>query len=110
MDGTTLDQNTGGTHTHGYIYNGYGVVQVLGGGNFINNVGVPGNYTTGGQNEGSGEAHSHAFQNGSGTFNGNNISHGHTASASTNASFGNFNGGSINLAVKYVDLITAYKN
>jgi hypothetical protein len=110
VDGTTLDQNTGGTHTHGYFYSAYGVVQIRGGSNPMNNVGVPANYVSGPQNEGSGEAHSHAFQNGSGTFNGNNISHGHTASANTNASFGNFSGGSINLAVKYVDLITAYKN
>lgn len=111
VSGTTLDQNTGGSHVHGYFYTPYGTVFSLGGANPQNNPGPDQNgYRSEGPNQGSGQAHNHAFDSGSGTFTGTNIDHNHTASVATTATFGNFSGGSINLAVKYVDLITAFKN
>jgi hypothetical protein len=107
IDATTLNSGNGGGHTHRYSYVGAGTVRVKPGPAQQNgpNTSQQGGSTT---TQGQGGSHTHSFS-GSGTFNGSPIPHTHIATASAAGPI-SFVGVPLNLAVKYVDLIAAYKN
>jgi hypothetical protein len=103
---TSLSTGNSGSHAHSYSYLSVAGIAVLAGNN-------PQNPPSGSQamtsdSTGSGGSHTHGASS-SASFNGNPIPHNHTATGNASGNIG-FTGTPINLAVKYVDLISAYKN
>jgi hypothetical protein len=103
---TSLNTGNSGSHSHSYTYLSAGQIAVLAGNNPQNPPSGNQNMTSNG--EGGGGGHTHGASS-SASFNGNPIPHNHTATGNASGNIG-FTGTPINLAVKYVDLISAYKN